>query len=88
MNILHELIIFCMFRYEHALASIPVSKVNYSIIHHKNKRDSTLEEHIRIHDWLKSLISKRVNYLSCMQGNGGLKDIHCVAQNAALSVFL
>ena len=33
-----------------------------------------------------SKINKRVLYLSFIQGKGGLKDIHCSAQNAALLV--
>ena len=33
------------------------------------------------HDWLGSL-----NYLSCIEGKGRLKDSHCIAQNAALFV--
>ena len=32
-------------------------------------------------------IKKRVNYLSCIEGKGGLKDIHCSAQNEALFVY-
>ena len=31
-------------------------------------------------DWIKN----RVNYLSWIEGKGGLKDIQCIAQNAAL----
>ena len=31
---------------------------------------------------------KKDNYLSCIEGKGGGKDIHCVAQNAALFVDL
>ena len=33
-------------------------------------------------------IKKRVNYLSCIEGKGGLKEIHCIAQNVALFVSL
>ena len=33
-------------------------------------------------------VKKRANYLSCVEGKGGLKDIHCTAQNAALFVDL
>ena len=29
-------------------------------------------------------IKKRVDYLSCIEGKGGLKDIHCIAQNYVL----
>jgi len=36
-------------------------------------------------DWDPS-IKKRVNYLNFMEGKGELKDIHCIAQNAALFV--
>ena len=39
-------------------------------------------------DWLRSLNKKRVDYLSCIEGEGGLKDIHYSAQNAALFVNL
>ena len=48
----------------------------------------------KFHDWLKSLpfivfgwdpwIKKGDKYLSSIEGIGGLKDIHCIAQNAAL----
>ena len=31
---------------------------------------------------------KRVDYLSCVEGKGGFKDIQCIAQNAALFVDL
>ena len=31
-----------------------------------------------------SWIKKSVNYLSCIEGKGVLKDINCIAQNAAL----
>ena len=34
------------------------------------------------------LIKKSVNYLSCIEGKGCLKDIHCIAQNVDLSVSL
>ena len=34
------------------------------------------------------LIKKSVNYLSCIEGEGGLKDIHCIAQNVLLSISL
>ena len=33
-------------------------------------------------------IRKRYNYLSCIEGKGGLKDIHCIAQNAMLFLDL
>ena len=33
-------------------------------------------------------ISKRVNYLWFIIGKGGLTDIHCTAQNAALFIDL
>ena len=33
-------------------------------------------------------IKKRVDYLSSKEGKGGLKDIHCIAQNIALFVTL
>ena len=56
----------------------------------------TLRE-IRVPDWQKSLnfningwdpwIKKRVNYLSCIEGKS-MKDIDCIAQNAALFVSL
>ena len=61
-------------------------------------RDSTLEEKgaYGIHVWLKSKlfivigwypsIKKMVNYLSSIEGKGGLKDIHSSALNAALFV--
>ena len=38
--------------------------------------------------WPRSLIYKSVNYLSCIEGKGSLKDIQCSAQNAALFVDL
>ena len=51
-----------------------------------------------LHDWLKSqpfiMIAsnpwskKRDNYFSCIELLGGLKGIHCRAQNAALFVDL
>ena len=60
------------------------------------KRESTLDEHLGVYgfyDWLKSIsfiiigwdpwIMKGVNYLSWIEGKEGLKDIHCIAQNAA-----
>ena len=34
------------------------------------------------------LINKRVDYLSCIEVKGGLKDIHCIAQNAGFFVDL
>ena len=34
------------------------------------------------------LRSIMVSYLSCIEGKGGLKDIHCSEQNAALFVDL
>ena len=33
-------------------------------------------------------IKKRVNYLSCIEGKGGLKDIGCSEQNDALFIDL
>ena len=36
-------------------------------------------------DWGPS-IKKMVDYLSCIEEKGGLKDIHCIAQNTALFV--
>ena len=33
-------------------------------------------------------IRKRIDYLSCTEGKGGFKNIHCIAQNAALFVDL
>ena len=33
-------------------------------------------------------IKKRVNYLSCIEGKGGLKDFHRIEQNSALYVDL
>ena len=66
-----------------------------------NKRDSALEEHkevLGLHDWLKyqpfivigsDLWSKKsVNYLSCIDRNGGFKGILFSAQNAELFVDL
>jgi hypothetical protein len=38
-------------------------------------------------DWLSSLNYEKVNYLSCI-GEGGLKDIHCIAQNVTIFVDL
>ena len=32
------------------------------------------------HDWREPWIKKMVNYLSCIEGKGGLKDIHYIAQ--------
>ena len=32
--------------------------------------------------WIKKII----NYLSCIEGKGGLKDNHCIAQNDVLFV--
>ena len=32
-------------------------------------------------------IKKMVNYLSCIERKGGLKDLHCIEQNAALFFF-
>ena len=65
------------------------------------KRDSKLEEHYgvyRFYDRIKSQlfivigwgpsIKIGVDYLSCIEGNWGLKDIHCIAQNAELFVNL
>ena len=37
---------------------------------------------------LASKIKKMVNYLTCIKGKVGLKDIHCIAQNVALIVDL
>ena len=34
------------------------------------------------------LIKERVNYLSCIEEKGGLKDINCSVQNAAMLVDL
>ena len=31
-------------------------------------------------DWLRSLNSE--NHLSCIEGKGGMQDIHCIAKNA------
>ena len=52
----------------------------------------------RFHDWLKSLpfivigwvhwILKRVNYLSCIEGKGGLQDIPFIAQYTTLFFFI
>ena len=36
------------------------------------------------HNCLRSFIKKGVNCLSCIEGKGGGKDIHCIAQNDAL----
>ena len=44
--------------------------------------------HTLYHDWLRYLIKKRVNYLSCIEVKVGLKGIPCIAQNAALFVDL
>ena len=33
-------------------------------------------------------IKKSVNYLTCIEGNGGLGELHCIVQNAALFVAL
>ena len=40
--------------------------------------------------WLVDIIEikKGGNYLSCIEGKGGLKDFYCIAQNAALFVDL
>ena len=38
-------------------------------------------------DWDPS-IKKKVNYLSCIEGKGGLKAFQCIAQNAAQFVDL
>ena len=40
------------------------------------------------HDRLSSLIIKWVNFLSCKEEKGGLKDIPCIAQNTVLFVDL
>ena len=57
-------------------------------MYYRHKRYFTLEEHYGV-KWLKSQpfvvidwdpwIVKRVNYLSSLEGKGGLKDIHCSA---------
>ena len=33
-------------------------------------------------------IMKKVDYFCCIEGNGGLKDIRCIAQNAVLFISL
>ena len=65
------------------------------VIEQKQKRFYTRGtlKGIIIHNCLKSLpcivigedhcIKKSINYLSCIEGKGDLKDIHCTAQNAA-----
>ena len=54
------------------------------ILNQSNKRDSTLEE--QLGEFLPFIvissdpsIKKRVNYLSCIEGKGGLKHIYCIA---------
>ena len=44
----------------------------------------TLSRSAEFHELCKN----KVNYLSCIEGKGGGKDIHCNVQNAALFVDL
>ena len=71
----------------------------WSILLCTKKIDSTLQEHKGVIARLAKIptfyrgkwdpwIKKGVNYFSCIEGKGGLKDIHWSAQNAALFVDL